>query len=153
MCLNDGNEKAYMMNDPAEYLFSNAEDCCRHYFAWSIVKCRKGSVEQFYPDFDGATGGCKSDGKYPGYMRGTDYFFYTLQECCEHYFPWNVEGCTNPELAGDPCSDAHSFDESDYLSGSYYLSPSEVGYYPVCKYFTPFQCNYEILLVCFSSSI
>ena len=65
--------------------------------------------------------------------RYDGYLFDTLQECCEAYFVWNVEGCMNPELAGDPCSSENVF-STDGGYNTNYLTESEVGYWPNCKY-------------------
>jgi hypothetical protein len=117
------------------YLFESAEECCQFHFQWELQECRRNSLgpPKWYPDFEGE-GGCKSDGKEPLFMkRYADYLFETQLECCEHYYDWNVEGCMNPALAGDPCSSESIFTYYEAGYNKDFLLESEVGYYPICK--------------------
>ena len=69
-------------------------------------------------------------------IRHTGYLFETKEECCNAYYPWNVDGCMNPALLDDPCAVDNVF--SKLQNPGYneeYLVLSEYGYYPKCKYY------------------
>lgn len=94
---------------------------------WDVASCRKTSLgsPDWYPAFDMETGGCRNDGNEPLlFQRYEGYLFPSLEECCETYYPWNVEDCLDPS-DHDPC---YSFMEM--YDAQYHTSP-ERGYFPV----------------------
>ena len=132
-----------MLNHRDGWLFTSAEDCCRAHYMWDVQECRRNSIGQpkWYPDFDSG-GGCKNDGIEPLFMRRyDDYLFDSLEECCQNHYFWNVEGCTNPALAPDPCEYTFMdiYDENFLLADS-----AEIGYYPVCKYHI-LTCTFKVV--------
>ncbi|KAL7532236.1 hypothetical protein ACHAWF_004087 [Thalassiosira exigua] len=123
-CVDDGNEPLYMKVSSGWNLFETAEDCCAHHFQWDELACRENSFgdrKLWYPAFDLEVVGCKNDGMEPlQFRRFEGYMFYTLRECCEANFPWEVEECIDPSDR-DPCH----FDEDNNK-----IQP-ERGFFPV----------------------
>jgi len=124
-CLNDGNEPPRMAVNGL--LYSSALDCCEFHFKFDLSNCRKNSLGSalYYPKFDNEIGGCSNDGQQPLYFNRYDgYLFRSFEECCNTYYPWNVEDCLDTS-DHDPCYTYMEIYDSDYL-----LHP-ERGYYPV----------------------
>jgi len=128
-CLNDGQQSNYMENSPDAWLFENLDDCCKKYFQFAMVTCRKNSIDQlkWYPTLDVNPGGCANDGLEPLYMKRSaeENLFDSSLECCEAFYPWMIDVCMNPIV--DPCSQQYPYLG---LYDSSYKTKAEQGYYP-----------------------
>ena len=59
-------------------------------FAMYSMECALSqNATYYYPDWDGGTNTCLSDGNNPYYMELGNYMKTTLEECCDYYYSWN----------------------------------------------------------------
>ena len=80
VCTNDGNEDAYMTDNPEEYLFENIEECCSRWYSWDKENCYaldSSYVDPtdtlYYPDWSQEI--CTNDGNAPAYIRAKPSFW------------------------------------------------------------------------------
>mmetsp|Transcript_21373 Transcript_21373/g.43482 ORF Transcript_21373/g.43482 Transcript_21373/m.43482 type:complete len:523 (+) Transcript_21373:702-2270(+) len=96
-CINDGQEPAYMVNNPS-YLSEDLETCCSNHYNWMYYTClgetAGGGIGMYYPDWTTNTG-CLNDGMEPQYMTDnpTTFMHDTLASCCSSNFIWMYDDC------------------------------------------------------------
>ena len=91
-------------NDP--YMFDSLAECCEKYYHYREFACNGGSAAaptgHYFPDWEGNNQGCLIDSTAtpaPEYMtagHASDehtYLYDTLDECCEHHYPYAEEEC------------------------------------------------------------
>ena len=100
-CRNDGSEPTYMLANPSYYLSSTMDKCCKTYFGWNYNVCMGNtpgicSRALWYPDWEGSSGGCISDGNEPQYMtnNAVQYMFIQLFDCCSQHYGHSYRLCT-----------------------------------------------------------
>jgi len=107
-CLNDGNQKDYMNDNPDLWLITSLEDCCKKYYSWDEIGCMKTNAEAtlvsssgsgphftdptanlYYPDW-GLSDTCINDGNAPPYMKKQAGIWMrsSLMDCCKAYYSW-----------------------------------------------------------------
>ena len=68
-----------------------------------ITSATETGTGRFYPDWiDDSSSTCLEDGNEPIYMANNpgSWIFDSLQECCERYFKWDLNGCMNLKGSG-----------------------------------------------------
>ena len=99
-CLNDGGQPAWMDANPANWLFTTQEKCCKTHFGWNLPSClgthrQECASTLWYPDWEGSNKGCLRDGNEPLYMvtNPAGFIFSDKRSCCEEHFSWGFNVC------------------------------------------------------------
>merc|ERR1712086_880296 len=56
-CLNDGNEKNYMVVNPSWYLYATCRECCERRFEWDVEGCTGSDVDPVTSSTSGSSSG------------------------------------------------------------------------------------------------
>jgi len=150
-CLNDGNEKPYMVLNPSWYLYPTFRECCERRFEWDVEGCMGSNIDPvtsslsgsssssgsstsssstaqglWYPDWRPGATSCLNDRNEKPYMLASPswYLYATFRECCENRFGWDVEGCIGSNV--DPVTSSSSGSSSSGTTGTS-ITGSSVG--------------------------
>ena len=104
ICKSDGNQPAYMSQNPSSWMFSTLEKCCKQHYWWNYDECMGGGVPAPSPSVVadakyymvwGSTSKCVQDcavGAGPdcgGKANFWDQLFDSQSQCCEEMNWWN----------------------------------------------------------------
>jgi hypothetical protein len=96
-----------MVTHAAYWLVEDQQTCCTKFFDYKLKECLGAAYlgsGKYYPDWAGDNRGCLQDSDphfAPDYMaRLGDWFFETLEECCEVHYSWNILACKGEALVG-----------------------------------------------------
>eukprot|EP00956_Cyclotella_meneghiniana_P025357 scaffold52698_cov55-Cyclotella_meneghiniana.AAC.2 len=116
-CLRDGNEPLYMIQSPADFIFSDRRSCCEEHYPWGFDVCMglspgscsyvctdnsgtatssaSSSGVKYYADWLADVRTCKNDGLAPQYMvdQASLWLYDDLDSCCERFFSYKLDFC------------------------------------------------------------